>query len=79
MEIIDKKKFTKTILVKNSKVFIVYMISFSFNLMPINPTQKAKIALLVAKKVKILTKYLDFLDILLEKKTLVLLKTIKLN
>ena len=41
--------------------------------------KKARIALLVTKKVKILTKYLDFSDIFLEAKALILLKIIKLN
>lgn len=39
----------------------------------------AYIALLFIKKVKILIKYLEFLDIFLEKKTLILLELIKLN
>lgn len=36
-------------------------------------------ALLIAKKVKILAKYLDFLDIFLEKNALVLSEIINLN
>ena len=35
--------------------------------------------MLLSKKVKILTKYLDFSDVFLEEKTLVLSKTTKLN
>ena len=55
------------------------MTSLSLNLMPIYPAQEAQIALLVAKKVKSLTKYSDFLNILLKEKTLILSKAIKLN
>ena len=51
MEIINNKKFTKTALDKNIKVFVVYVISFSLNLIPIHLAQKAQIALLDAKKV----------------------------
>ena len=41
--------------------------------------KKTQIALLVAKKVEILRKYLDFLSIFLKKKTLILLKITELN
>ena len=64
---------------ENIEAFIVYMQSFSLNLMSIYPTQKAQIALLITKKVQILTKYLNFSDIFLKKKTLVLSKVINLN
>ena len=47
--------------------------------MPIHPAQEAQIALLVAEKVKISTKYLDFLDVFLEEKALILPKVTKLN
>ena len=64
---------------KNIKPFIIYRKFFNFNLMPIHLAQEAQIALLIIKKVKILTKYLNFLDIFLKKKALVLFKTTKLN
>ena len=35
MEIVDKKKFTKTALDKNVKAFVVHMTSLSLNLIPI--------------------------------------------
>ena len=41
VEIINKKEFTKTKLDENIKAFMVYMISFSLNLMLIYPVQKA--------------------------------------
>ena len=47
--------------------------------MTIHPAKKAQIALLVAKKVKISTKYLDFSDVFLEEKALILLEATKLN
>ena len=46
---------------------------------PIYLTKKALIAILITKKVQILNKYLDFLDIFLNKKTLALLKITNLN
>ena len=42
-------------------------------------SQKSLDSLLITEKVKILTKYSNFLDVFLEKKVLILLKTIKLN
>lgn len=53
-----------------------------FNLRPIiiiYLAKKVQIALLLIEKVKILIKYLDFLDVFLEKKTLMLLELIELN
>ena len=47
--------------------------------MPIHLAQEAQIALLVAKKVKILTKYSDFSDVFLKKKALILSEATKLN
>ena len=49
------------------------------SIMAINLARKAQIALLVAKEVKIPTKYSDFSDIFLEEKALILLKTTELN
>ena len=63
IEIINKNKFTKAALDKNVKAFVVYVTSFSLNLILTNLTEKAPISLLVAKKVKILTKYFNFLDV----------------
>lgn len=54
------KKFAKAILDKNIKTFVVLVTSFSLSLMSIQPAKKAKIALLLTKKVKIQIKYLDF-------------------
>ena len=58
---------------------MLYVTSFNLNSMLINLAQKAQIALLLSKKVIILNKYLDFLNVFLEKKALVLPKAINLN
>ena len=79
VEIFDKKEFTKTALDENVKAFVVHVISFSFNLMPIYLIKKNQIVLLVIKKMQIPSKYSDFLDIFLEENTLILLKAINLN
>ena len=79
MKTINKKEFTKVELDKNVKAFIIYKTFFNLNLMSIHPAHKVRISLLVAKKVKIAHKYLDFLNIFLKEKTLILLKAIKLN
>ena len=47
--------------------------------MAIHPARKAQIALLVTKEVKISTKYSDFSDVFLKKKTLILLEVTELN
>ena len=48
-------------------------------IMAIDPANKVQIALLIAKKVQILAKYLDFSDIFLKKKALILLLATDLN
>ena len=47
--------------------------------MLIYPAQKAQIVLLILKKIEILAKYSDFIDIFLKKKALKLLKITTLN
>ena len=79
VEIINKKTFTKMALDKNIEAFVVYITSFSLNLILIYLAWEVYIVLLIIKKVKILIKYLDFLNVFLEKKALVLLKLTKLN
>ena len=74
MKIIDKKEFTQAALDRYVKAFLVYMISLSLNLMLIDLAKKAQIVLLIAKKVKIPTKYSNFLDVFLEEKALILLE-----
>ena len=79
MEIIDKKKFTKTALDKNVEAFVIHVTSLNLNSMLIHSTKEAKIALLVAEEVKIPTKYSDFLDVFWKEKAWILLNATKLN
>ena len=53
--------------------------SLNLNLMLIRLVQEAQIALLITKEVKISIKYLNFSDVFLEEKALVLLATTNLN
>ena len=41
MKIINEKEFNKIALNKNVKIFLIYIISFSFSLILINLVQKA--------------------------------------
>ena len=79
MEIINKKQLNKVALDENVKAFVVHVISFSLNSMPIYSAQKVQIVLLVIEEVQIPSKYLDLSDIFLEKKALVLLMATDLN
>ena len=63
---------------EKSETFIVYMISL--NLAPgIHSNKAVQITSLLTKKVKILDRYSDFVNIFSEEKTLVLLKWIEFN
>ena len=64
---------------KNVEAFVVHVTSLSLNSMLIYPVRAAQIALLIAKKVKILTNYLDFSNVFSEEKALVLLEITDLN
>ena len=79
VEIIDKKEFAKTVLDENVEAFVVHVTSLSRNLMSIYPAQETQIASLLAKKVKIPTKYSDFSDIFSEEKASILPKATDLN
>lgn len=59
---------------KNNEIFVTFLLTIIIHL-----TKKAQITFLITKKVKISVKYSDFLDIFLEKQTLILLKITKLN
>ena len=59
------------------QVFVVHMTALLT--IAIHPARKAQIALLVAKKVKISTKYSDFSDIFSKEKVLILPEPTKLN
>ena len=55
-------------------MYVIFLLTMAIYLV-----MKAQITLLIAKKVQILAKYLDFSEIFLKKKALMLLKTINLN
>ena len=59
------------------ETFVMYVTFLST--IAIHPAEKAQIALLVAKEVKILTKYSDFSDVFLEEKALILPEVTELN
>ena len=77
MKIIDKKEFAKAGLDKHIEAFVMHM-TFLL-IIAIHPVKKAQIALLVARKVQILSNYLDFSNVFLEKKVLVLPEATDLN
>ena len=77
-ELINKKEFAKVALDKNGETFVMHVVSL--NLAPgIHPDREAQIVFLLTKKVKILDKYLDFTDVFLEKKALVIPEHTELN
>ena len=71
VEIINQKKFAKTALDENVEAFVVYVSSLSSR-MTIHPAKKAQFAFLLAEKVTVPTKYLDFADVFLKKSANVL-------
>lgn len=66
---------------ENIKIFIVYITFLNFSKLTIiiHLVKKAQIVLLLAKKIKISIKYLDFSNIFLEKNALILLELVKFN
>ena len=78
VKLINKKEFAKAALDKKSETFVVHMASL--NLAPqIHPDKTALIASLLIKQVKIPNKYLDFANVFLEEKALVLLERTEFN
>ena len=77
VEIINGKEFAKAALDDHVEAFMVHVIFLLT--MAIHPARKAQIALRVAEKVQIPTKYSDFLDVFLEEKALILPKATELN
>lgn len=63
---------------KKAEIFIVYITCLTSKIL-IYLTQKAQIAWLIAKDVIVLTEYLDFLDIFLEKLVVELSKRSDIN
>lgn len=81
MNFIDKKKFVKAMLNKNSKIFVIHVAILEILLLrlSINLDGKTQIASLFIKKVTILNKYSDFADFFSKKKALLLPEQTKLN
>ena len=68
---INQKEFAKVELDENIKAFMVH-VSCLGSKMTIHSARKAQLALLLAKKVTVLAKYLDFADVFLKKSANVL-------
>ena len=66
VEINNQKEFAKAALDKNIEAFMVYVSSLKLR-MSIHIAREAQLALLLTKKVTMLTKYLDLADVFLEK------------
>ena len=73
----NKKEFAKAVLDEHIEVFVVHVTFFLT--IAIHLARKAEIALLVAKEIKIQTKYSDFLDVFSKKKASILLEETELN
>lgn len=79
MKIIDKSEFAKLILNKNIKAFVIYVAPFSLSFILIYLAQKVEIVLLFIKKVNILAKYLDLINVFLKKLVIKLIKRLNIN
>ena len=71
--IIDWKEFATAVLDENIESFVVHVSSLRSRI-TIHPARKAWLPLLLAKKVTVSAKYLDFADIFLEKSANILLE-----
>ena len=78
VEIIAQKEFAKMALDENVKAFVVHVSSLESK-MTIHPAREAQLALLLAGKVTVPTKYSDFADVFLEKPANVLPERTKAN
>lgn len=69
------------VLDKNIKAFVIHVTFFNLSTLIrlVNSAKETQIFWLIAKKVKILAKYSNFLDDFLKKKALLLLKITNLN
>lgn len=81
VKLINKKEFGKTALDKNVEILVVYVTSpnLSKSTIIIHLARDALIILLLAKKMKIIAKYLHFSNIFLKENISILLKATKLN
>lgn len=80
MQIISYKELVVTILDPGKEIFVIYITCLGLSSkMSIYQTWKAQIILLVAKKIIIPAKYLDFANIFLEKLAIELFKHSAIN
>ena len=80
MKLIDKKKFAKATLDEHIKAFMMHVSFLSLGLkMTIHPALKAPIVLLLAKKVILPAKYLDFTNVFSKESAEVLPKCTEIN
>ena len=80
VELIDKKEFAKVVFDENIKALMVYISFLSLRLrMIIHLAKKVQIALLLAEKVIIPAKYLDFADVFLKELANILTKQTGVN
>ena len=77
IKLIDKKEFTKAVLDKNLKAFIVHM--FFLNLELINLDKETQITSLLIEKIIVLDEYLDFTNIFSKQQVLVQSEQIEPN
>ena len=78
VEIIDQKEFARVVLNKNIEVFVVHVSSLGSKI-TIHLAKEAQLALLLAKKVTVLAKYLDFANVFLEESANILPEQIGAN
>ena len=78
VKLINQKKFAKAVLNRNIKGFVVHIKTLGLG-MAIYLARKTQMALLLAKKVTVLAKYSDFLNVFLEKLANILLEQTGVN
>ena len=78
VELIGKKKFAKAALDEYVEAFVVHVAPFTLKII-IHPTQKAQIALLLAKEIIVLAEYTSFANIFSEKLAVVLPEQTSIN
>ena len=78
VKFIDRKEFAKAALDKTLKAFVIHISSLGSR-MPIHPARKAQLTLLLAKKVIVIAKYLDFANVFLEELANILPKQTSAN
>ena len=76
VELIDQKEFAKAILDENIEAFVVHVSSLELR-MTIYLARKAQLALLLAEKITILAKYLDFAYVFLKNSANILWEQIR--